>query len=199
MLMIAYPIVAFISLSLDQPYFIISYLLLILFVFGVKNFLDKHWLVATIIFITIVSILYLIQQAYIQLLLFLPPILILLSLFILFSQSLTAGKTPLITLYAKLLGDKLEEKHLRYNRSLTIIWSALFFFMLTCSILLARFSSIYNWSLFTHVISYILVALLFIFEFRYRKHYFAGEVKGGFFQFISKIIRIRPSSFWSSS
>lgn len=191
-MMVAYPLVAFISLSLEQPLFVISYLLLIFFLVGIKKCLDKHWFTATTLFSIIVFILYLIQQAYIQYLLFLPPILILFSLFILFSQSLTAGKTPLISLYAKLLGDKLEERHLRYNRSLTIIWSVFFFAMATSSIFLALFSSIDNWSLFTHVISYLLIALFFIIEFMYRKHHFAGEIKGGFFQFIIKIIKIRP-------
>ena len=193
-MMVAYPLVAFISLSLEQPLFVISYLLLIFFLVCIKKCLDKHWFTATTLFSIIVFILYLIQQAYIQYLLFLPPILILFSLFILFSQSLTAGKTPLISLYAKLLGDKLEERHLRYNRSLTIIWSVFFFAMATSSIFLALFSSIDNWSLFTHVISYLLIALFFIIEFMYRKHHFAGEIEGGFFQFISKIIKIRPTN-----
>lgn len=193
-MIVAYPLIAFISLSLNQPLFVISYLLLIFFIVGIDKCLNKHWFTATALFSIIASILYFIQQAYIQYLLFLPPILILFSLFILFSQSLTAGKTPLISLYAKLLGDKLEERHLRYNRSLTILWSVFFFVMTTSSILLALFSSIGNWSLFTHVISYLLIGIFFIVEFMYRKHHFAGEIEGGFFQFISKIIKIRPTN-----
>ena len=193
-MIVVYPLIAFIGLWLEQPLFVISYLLLIFFVVGIEKCLTQHWFTATVLFSIIASILYFIQQAYIQYLLFLPPILILFTLFILFSQSLTAGKTPLISLYAKFLGDKLEERHLRYNRSLTILWSVFFFIMATCSILLALFSSIENWSLFTHVISYLLVALFFIIEFMYRKHHFAGEIKGGFFQFISKIIKIRPTN-----
>lgn len=192
-MIVTYPLVAFISLSLRQPLFVISYLLLIFFIVGIDKCLNKHWFMAAALFSIIASILYFIQQAYIQYLLFLPPILILFSLFILFSQSLTAGKTPLISLYAKLLGDKLEERHLRYNRSLTILWSMFFFVMTTSSILLALFSSIENWSLFTHVISYLLIGIFFIVEFMYRKHHFAGEIEGGFFQFISKIIKIRPT------
>ena len=193
-MMVAYPLVAFISLSLEQSLFVISYLLLIIFLVGIKKCQDKHWFMATMLFSIIFSILYLIQQAYSHYLLYLPPILILFSLFILFSQSLSAGRTPLISRYAKLMGNKLDVRHLRYNRSLTIIWSCFFLLMIITSILLAIFSSMDTWSLFTHVISYFLITLFFIIEFMYRKHHFAGEIEGGFFQFISKIIKIRPTN-----
>lgn len=193
-MMVFYPLVAFTSLSLNHPLFIIGYLLLILFVISLDKFLERHWLSASLLFISIAFILYITQQVEFQYLLFLPPLLIIFSLFVLFSQSLVAGNTPLISLYAKLLGDKLEERHLRYNRKLTILWSVFFFAMGISSILLALFASFDNWSLFTHVISYLLVALFFVIEFMYRKHHFAGEVEGGFFQFIVKIIKIRPTN-----
>ena len=193
-MMVAYPLVAYVALLLKQPLFIIGYLILILFLVSIEKCRRQHWYTGFALLSVIALILYLIQQAYIQYLIYLPPILILFSLFILFSQSLTAGKTPLISLYAKLLGNKLDEAHLRYNRSLTIIWAVFFLLMAATSILLALFSSMDNWSLFTHVVSYLLIAGFFIIEFMYRKHHFAGEIEGGFFQFISKIIKIRPTN-----
>ena len=193
-MMVIYPLIAFISLSLERPLFIIGYLLIIILVMGLDKCQHHRWFSAVILFSIIASILYFIQQANIQYLLFLPPLLIIFSFFMLFAQSLAAGKTPLISLYAKLLGDKLEERHLRYNRNLTILWSVFFFVLGTSSILLALFGSFDNWSLFTHVISYLLVAVFFVIEFIYRKHHFAGEVEGGFFQFIIKIIKIRPTN-----
>lgn len=194
--MVAYPLVAFVCLYLKQPLFIIAYFLFILSLIGLKKCIKRLWISAILLFSTIASIFYLMQQIEVQYLIYLPPILILLSLFVLFSQSLAAGKTPIISIYAKLLGDTLEEKHLRYNRSLTILWSAFFLFMAISSGLLAVFSSVDNWSLFTHVISYLLIGLFFIIEFMYRKHHFAGEIKDGFFQFINKIIKIHPTNLW---
>jgi len=192
--MVAYPLIAYISLWLKQPLFIIGYLLLILLLLGIEKCRNQHWYTAIALLSSVILISYFIQQSYIQYLLFLPPNIILFSLFILFSQSLTAGQIPLISQYAKLLGDKLEDRHLRYNRSLTIIWSGFFLLMLTVSILLALFSSMDTWSLFTHIISYLFIAIFFIIEFIYRKHHFAGEIEGGFFQFIKKIIKIRPAN-----
>ena len=193
-MMVAYPLVAYVTLLLKQPLFLIGYLILILLLVSIEKCRSQHWYTGGTLLSVIALMLYLIQQAYIQYLIFLPPILILFSLFIFFSQSLTAGKTPLISLYAKLIGNKLDEAHLRYNRSLTIIWAGFFLLMATTSILLAVFSSTDTWSLFTHIISYVLIASFFIIEFMYRKRHFAGEIEGGFFQFIRKIIKIRPSN-----
>lgn len=191
-MMAAYPLIAYVSLWLKQPLFVIAYLLLILLFVALDKYRHQHWFIGSILIFVIALILYLIQQTQIQYLLYLPPILILLSLFILFSQSLSAGQTPIISRYAKLLGDKLEQRHLRYNRSLTIVWSGFFLLMATSSILLALFSTMEIWSIFTHIISYLLIAAFFVVEFIYRKRHFAGEIKGGFFQFIRKIIKIRP-------
>ena len=191
-MMAAYPLMAYVSLWLKQPFFVIAYLLLILLLVALDKYRQQRWGTGNILIFAIGLILFLVQQMQIHYLLYLPPILILFSLFILFSQSLSAGHTPIISRYAKLLGGKLEERHLRYNRSLTMVWAGFFLLMATTSVLLALFSTMNAWSLFTHVISYLLIAAFFIIEFIYRKRRFSGEVEGGFFQFMRKIIKIRP-------
>jgi len=194
-LMVIYPVIAFIALWLEQPLMVISYLLVIMSLIAIDKLRNQHWYTGLVLISLIAIVLYYMQQSVVvQYLVYFPPILILLSLFILFSQSLFGDQTPLITRYAIMLGDKLEEKHLRYNRSLTLIWSIFLFVMAITSIILALFFSMDTWSLFTHIISYVLIASLFIIEFMYRKYHFAGEIEGGFFQFISKIIKIRPTS-----
>jgi uncharacterized membrane protein len=190
--MIAYPLVAYVALWLKQPHFIIGYLLLIFFLLAVEKCRNQNWYSGISLFTAIAVIAYFMQQANIEYLIYLPPILVLFSLFILFSQTLLAGQTPLITRYAQMLGDNLEDQHLRYNRSLTIAWSLFLLLMVLTSILLALFSSMENWSLFTHVISYLLIASFFIIEFVYRKRRFGDEIEGNFFQFMGKIIKIRP-------
>lgn len=191
-LMVAYPLVAYMALWLKQPHFVIGYLLLILFLMTIEKCRMQSWYASSSLLIAIATIVYFVQQANIEYLIYFPPILILFSVFILFSQTLLAGQTPLITRYAQMLGDKLEDRHLRYNRSLTVAWSLFLLLMVLTSILLAFFSSKDNWSLFTHVISYLLIASFFIIEFIYRKRRFSGEIEGSFFQFIGKIIKIRP-------
>lgn len=191
-MMAAYPLIAYVSLWLKQPLFVIAYLLLMLLLVALDKYRQQHWVAGSVLILVIALILYFIQQTQIHFLLYLPPILILFSLFILFSQSLSPGHTPIISRYAKLLGDKLEERHLRYNRSLTTVWTGFFLLMAATSIFLALFSTMDVWSLFTHVISYLLIAAFFIIEFIYRKRRFSGEIEGGFLLFIRKIIKIRP-------
>ena len=192
--MALYPLVAYTTLYFERPLFLIAYLLVIIGLSALGLCLSKRLFTGVSLFFLIALILYLVQLNQVAFLVYLPPILIILSLFVLFAQSLREGETPLITRYAMLLGDKLEDRHLRYNRSLTLIWAIFLLSMAVISIILALFFSKETWSLFTHVISYGLIAALFVIEFNYRKHYFAGEIEGGFFQFISKIIKIRPAS-----
>lgn len=191
-MMLLYPLAAYASLWLNQPLLVISYLMLLLLFVSIEKYRNQHWYSGSILLFCITLIFYFIQQSYIQYIHFLPPILILFSLFILFSQSLTTKQIPLISRYAELLGDKHEDRHLHYYRKLTLLWSGFFLFMTVTSILLAVFSSVETWSFFTYVISYLLVAIFFITEFIYRKRHFSGEIEGSFFQFIRKIIKIRP-------
>lgn len=191
-LMVAYPIVAYIALWFEQPYFVIGYLLLILTLMALAKCQSRHWTSGIVLFTTIAIIAYFTQQTNAEYLVYFPPILLLLSMFIFFSQSLLNGQIPVIARYAQMIGDKLEAHHLRYYRSLTILWSVFMLLMVITSILLAVFSSLDNWSLFTHVISYLLIASFFIIEFIYRKRRFNGELESNFFRFIKKIIKIRP-------
>jgi len=93
-LIIAYPLAAYIALWLEQPLIIIGYLISIFFLLAIEKFRNKHWLAGILLLIVIGVISYLVQQTYQQYLLLLPPILMLLSLFILFAQSLLVGQTP---------------------------------------------------------------------------------------------------------
>lgn len=193
-MMVGYPLVAYIALLLEQSLFIISYFLLAIFFIALDKCRHSHWYTGALLLSGIALTIYLVSQSYHQYILYLPPIFILLGMFVLFTQSLIAGQTPIVTRYASLIGDKQEEKHLRYYRMLTSIWSVFFLFMASTSILLAIYTDSDTWSLFTHVISYFLIGGFFIIEFIYRKYHFAGEIEGGFFQFIGKIIKIRPHS-----
>lgn len=197
-LMFVYPIIAFIAIWFKQPLLLIVFLLSIFFLFAVQKSLNKNWYTAAALFTLVGVLAYFIQQAYVQYLIYLPPLLILFGLFILFSQSLLPGQVPLITRYSNMLSetDNLDSRHVHYSRLLTIAWSIFFLLMAFTSIALAIFSSIDTWSLFTNVISYILIGAFFVIEFFIRKKLFTNldSLKGGFFQFIRRLIKIRPGS-----
>ena len=195
-LMFAYPIVAHTSLWLERPLFIIGYLIFIFSLLAIDKCLNKHWYSGITLFIIIGFIAYFMQQTYAQYLLYFPPILILFSMFILFSHSLQSGQTPLITRYALIINNnkKLEDRHFRYTQSLTRVWAVFLLLMVLTSVFLAIFYSPHIWSLFSNIISYILITVFFIIEFFYRKRYLSDitSVQGGFFKYLRKIIKIRP-------
>lgn len=197
-LMIAYPIVAQTGLWLEQPLFIIGYLMFIFLLFAIEKCRNKHWYSGIALFIVIGFITYFMQQPYVQFLLYVPSILILFSLFILFSHSLQSGQTPLITRYAVMMNDnkRLEDRHFSYTKTLTVVWSGFFLLMVLTSLFLAIFYSVTTWSLFSNVISYILITAFFIIEFFYRKQYLSNvpSLQGGFFQYIGKVVKIRPQN-----
>lgn len=126
-----------------------------------------------------------------QLLLYLPPIAINAGLAVAFSLSLRAGETPLITRYAQLLDGPLEPVMLNYTRGVTVLWTLLFTAMMLESLLLALFSSIEVWSLFTNILNYVFVALVFIGEYLFRRLRLTETDHPSFLDFVSRIARIR--------
>ena len=202
-LMIAYPVVAFVILWFKQPLFLIIYLLSIFLLLSIQKCINKKWASAAILFTIVGLISYFIQQENIEYFIYMPPMLMLFGLFILFSQSLFGDQIPLITRYAMMLNDKdkIDERHYNYSRLLTILWSIFFLLMAIISLSLAIFSSLDTWSLFTNVISYILIAAFFVIEFYVRKRLFSNldSLEGGFFQFIRKISKISPFSINNAS
>lgn len=193
-MMVAYPLVAFIALWINQPYVVIAYLMLIISLTAIDKCWQQQWKTGIPLLAVIAFICGSLFAGYTTYLVYLPPILILFSLFIIFWQTLGQEQTPLITRYAKLMGDKLDDRHLQYQRNLTKLWAGFFLLMVITSISLAVFASLQAWSFFTNIISYILVACFFIIEFAWRKHIFSDDLHDGFFQFMTKIIKIRPAS-----
>lgn len=102
-------------------------------------------------------------------LIYAPPILINLTLAMIFGRSLTHSHTPIITFFALLERGELSPELNRYTRTLTAIWTALFLAMAGASLGLAVFADPGTWSLFTNGLSYLLVAVLFLGEFIYRR------------------------------
>ena len=196
-LMLAYPAVAHTALWLEHPIFIIGYLIFIFSLFAIDKCINHLWYSGLALWLLIAFVTYFIQQTYAQYLIYLPSIFILFSLFLLFSSSLQKGQTPLITHYAIILNNnqKLDEEHFRYTYSLTLVWAIFLLSMVVISIILAVFYSLAAWSLFSNIISYVLITTFLVLEFFFRKRYFPNipSLKGGFFKYIRSIIKIRPS------
>lgn len=97
------------------------------------------------------------------------PVLAYCALFILFASTLRPEHTPMISRFAQLEQGTLSTELRIYTRRLTVIWCAFFVAMAVLALVLAAWASERVWFLHTFVISYLLVALLFLGEFAYRR------------------------------
>lgn len=101
--------------------------------------------------------------------LYLPPIVINLSLMALFAATLHKDSMPLVERLMRLeYKEALPPALQRYARQLTWTWSGFFALMALASLLLARFAPLPWWSLFVNVLNYVFIAVLFIGQYLYR-------------------------------
>lgn len=97
------------------------------------------------------------------------PVLAYCALFALFAATLRPGRTPMISRFARLEQGELSPELAAYTRRLTVIWCAFFALMAATALGLAAWAPLHVWYLHTFVISYLLIAALFVGEYGYRR------------------------------
>lgn len=107
-------------------------------------------------------------------LLYLPPLAINLGLCWLFGRTLRRGREPLIARFAVMEQGTLSAELAAYTRMLTWLWTLFFAAAALASLLLSLSGNRDAWSIFTNFLNYLLVAMLFLGEFVYRRLRFRG-------------------------
>ncbi|HZP11210.1 MAG TPA: hypothetical protein VFB36_02180 [Nevskiaceae bacterium] len=122
--------------------------------------------------------------------LFLPPVLLPIALGMLFGESLLPGRTPLITRIARAArGGHLAPELAHYTRMVTMAWTALLFTIAASAALLAIFAPLHAWSLFTNLISYVILGVAFPLEYLWRRIRYRHLEHPGFVAHIKLIAR----------
>lgn len=96
------------------------------------------------------------------------PVLVNLMMLAVFGGSLFAGQTVIEKL-ARLQQPDLPEKAVRYTRRVTQVWCVFFIINGTLAALLVRLGRYDWWAVYTGVIAYVLMGILFAGEWLYRK------------------------------
>jgi uncharacterized membrane protein len=104
-----------------------------------------------------------------ELVLFLPPVAINLGLALFFASSLSRGREPLISWFARVERGALTPDLKVYTRCLTWIWVGFFLAMAAASAVLAVTGPRMAWAWFTAVGNYLCVGMLFVGEYVYRR------------------------------
>lgn len=103
-------------------------------------------------------------------LMYLPPVLIPLSVLTVFAFSLRTGGTPVVSQIAtQIRGAPLPVELQVYSRQVTWYWVIFLACLATGDLLLALFASLTLWSTVTNVVQYVLIGAMFIIEYVYRR------------------------------
>lgn len=120
------------------------------------------------------------------------PVLIHTALFVLFSASLRRGRTPVITRLAFLMQTSVSAEELVYTRHVTLLWAAVFLFMGALSAIFAIYASTELWSWFVNIVSYVIIASVFLAEFMVRHRVLSGGGDYNLILFLKNLVRINP-------
>jgi len=101
--------------------------------------------------------------------LYLQPIILISFFIVYFAKTLLPGKEPLITKIARIIFQDDGPEMAAYTRQVTWVWTCFLVILLVQTIGLSLFAPIELWSLFTNVLNYLFMGLLFIIEYIYRQ------------------------------
>ena len=187
--LILYPVVIHLSILFDKSLWAFWYMLLVSVWIAFES-LSWFWRMS--VAVLLVGLLTLIDtHVLVKGALYTFPVFICLAFFLLFARSLGVGKIPLITSVARMAEGSLSDSAETYTRQLTWFWSFVFLLLVLETILLAVFAPIEVWSLFTNVINYIVVIMIFILEYFVRKRVLHEWRDRSFRQFLGSLAKVR--------
>lgn len=123
--------------------------------------------------------------------LYLQPFVVCGALLLVFGRSLVPGETPMVTLFARALGEDVDREIAAYTRNVTWLWTGVFTLMLIELAALALWADTATWSLFANILNYLFVLLVFAAEFRVRVTRFGRARSPSFSRFLVSLARLR--------
>ncbi len=91
-----------------------------------------------------------------------------LMLAVVFGRTLLAGREPLCTRFARLVHGTLRPDVERYTRAITVAWTLFFVVLFVASIALYLPGALEAWSILANILTWILVAAMFVAEYAIR-------------------------------
>ncbi len=187
-LTLSYPLLVHLAVWLELPVIQVLALLVLtlgLLLPGLRQGSHFTWGLLLLILVLLCAIGYMDIAIY---LLYLPPVVIPLLLGSVFLRSLLPGEIPLVTAIAERARGPLSAQMRRYTWGVTLMWTVFFAAMILWSALLPWLATVTLWSLFTNFINYLMVALLFVAEFVYRKWRFQNYDHPGFVDYLKIVV-----------
>ncbi len=187
-LILSYPLLVHLAVWLEQPVIQVLALLVLtlgLLLPGLRQGSRFTWGLFLLILGLLCAAGYLDIAIY---LLYLPPVVIPLLFWGVFLHSLLSGKVPLVTAIGERARGPLSAQMRRYTWGVTLMWTVVFAAIALWSVILLWLATTTLWSLFTNFINYLMVALLFVAEFVYRKWRFQDHDHPGFVDYLKIVV-----------
>ena len=147
------------------------------------------WLALTV---TLAVLYFAVEAGWAARLMYLPPVLIPLSVLALFARSLRPGQQPLVSVVARQIrGAELPPELATHTRRVTQCWVWLLAILALGALLLAIFASAEIWSLMTNVVMYLILGSAFVIEYGYRRWRYRHLQHEGFATLIATLVRQR--------
>lgn len=103
---------------------------------------------------------------------YVPPVVIPLTIAIVFIHSLTGNNVPLVTDIGEKSRGPLSDEMRAYTRSVTKCWAIVLVAVALWSLILSWTPWVMLWSIVTNFVNYLLIGVMFIGEFLYRQYRF---------------------------
>lgn len=110
-----------------------------------------------------------------------------------FGRTLTSGREPMCTYFARLAHGTMTPEHASYSRAVTKTWAIFFFCMSSVSTLLFFTTPLAVWSVFANFITAPLMAAMFIVEYAVRR-YSLPEIEHAHILTVVRLFWNKPSS-----
>jgi len=164
-LLVAYPFCAHFGATHGRPGW--GVVAIVAFLAVALRLVASSWVVWALLFAPIAVAAALLPAQWV---LYAPPVLFNVTLAVVFGVSLRTGDEPFISRIARLeRGEQLDHRLGGYTRRLTVVWTVFFIAMAAISIVLAAVASVATWSLFANGFAYLLIGVLFMGEWLYRR------------------------------
>lgn len=109
----------------------------------------------------------------------------------LFGRSLMPDRVPLIVRIGEYLRGDLPPRVASYGRRLTAFWTLFFVLLALESALLGIFATPFWWSLFTNLVNYLIILLVFVVEYPIRRRVLSDVEHEPFYDYVASLARIR--------
>jgi len=190
---VSYPFLMHLLVIVEQYTIASIYIVIVILLMVLHNFLQGFKKLSLLLVLTFLCVCILLFYQ-VNLVLYLPPVLIPLVVAVIFAKSLIGDNDAFITNIAKKIRDNdVSKKELKYTRILTFIWAVFLTLIAIEAVIVAFVTDIKTWSYVTNFLNYIAIMVFAVIEYFIRRIILNHIEHPGFIGFIKQLVRVQKN------